>query len=122
MQTLAARTPVVLSGVDYSPGRRFVVLGRGAMLSGWVHDASGSRHWTVHLTPGDVITSTGFGFGDGTGFTPGFGVEWSSEESDAAGAVHVQLSPDRGGPWAHQPREGCLRPLDEEAEAALGDA
>lgn len=111
MLTLPARTATVLSGVDYSPGRRFVVLAHDARLSGWVHDADGTRHWTQRLQPGDVLTCTGFGFGDGTGFTPGFGVEWESEASAAAGAVHVQLTPDQGGPWAHHPCDGMLGSL-----------
>lgn len=109
--TLPGRTAAVLSGVDYAPGRRFVVLERQARLSGWVHADGVSSHWSQVLGPGDVLTCTGHGFGDGTGFTPGFGIEWTSEASIAAGAVHGQLSPDQGGPWAHHPRDGVLRPL-----------
>ena len=112
MQTLPARTATVLSGVDYSPGRRFVVVAPDARLSGWVHGPDGVRHWTQQLQPGEVIICTGFGFGDGTGFTPGFGVEWESAASAAVGAEHVQLSPDQGGPWAHHPCAGMLRSVD----------
>lgn len=114
-QTLPERTATILSDVDYSPGRRFVVVARHALLTGWVHRGGATTHWSQRLSPGDVLTCTGFGFGDGTGFTPGFGVEWSSAASEAAGAVHVQLSPDQGGPWAHHPRAGFLVPLGPEA-------
>jgi hypothetical protein len=117
-ETLIARTAHRLSGIDYAPGEKFTVIAEGASLIGWTPTQDACEAWTQQLHVGDLIECTGFGFGDGRGFTPGFGVEWSSAVAHAARAFHVTVSPDQGGPWAHHPVGGFLRPVSSAERAA----
>lgn len=108
-----------LSGIEYTPGARFTVIAEGARLTGWAPIQDASESWSQQLHVGDILECTGFGFGDGRGFTPGFGIEWSSDAAHAARAFHVTFSPGQGGTWAHHPVDGFLVRADiAEASAA----
>jgi len=102
------RNAHTIEGVTYAPGARFRVVKEGARLSGWVPIRGGSRGWRQDLHVGDVIECTGFGRGMGS--DPGYGVEFVSEESKAAGAFHVDFFPAAGGIWSYHPAEGFIEP------------
>jgi hypothetical protein len=96
-----------IGGVTYAPGARFRVVAEGVKLSGWV--CSGPYSWSgwgQDLKPGDVITCTGFGAD--TGSDPGYGVQFTSEASIAAGAGGCDVRPMAGGMFDYRPAPGLL--------------
>ena len=107
------RSAATFDGVDYAPGRRFRVVREGLRLDGWV----ASRHpgasdgWTQELHPGDILTCTGYG--PGSGGDPGYGVEFTSEQSEAAGAFHCDIWPMHGDVFSYRPPPGFLEPVTE---------
>jgi hypothetical protein len=50
--------------------------------------------------------------GEGMGSDPGFGVEFTTEQSLAARASHCDIYPFVGGLWAYRPPPGYLEPLE----------
>lgn len=103
------RRTVTYDGLTYAPGARFRLLTAGR-LSGQVCDGPRSwRGWAQELRPGDIVTCTGYG--PGWGSDPGYGVEFTTPESEAAGATHCDLSPGVLYPFGYRPRPGVLEPV-----------
>jgi hypothetical protein len=102
------RRTVTYDGIEYAPGRRFRVIRDGLKLTGMVHGENpGSfRGWSQQLNTGDIITCTGFG--PGLGGDPGYGVEWTTPEAEAAGAVHVDMKPQFFVPFGYRPHPGSV--------------
>jgi hypothetical protein len=105
-----------LDGVTYAPGARFRVIGDGATLDGLEPMPGGYQSWRQPLRPGDVLTCTGYG--PSYGGDPGYGVEFTSAESEAAGACHCKVRPMAGGMFDYHPAPGLIEPDD----AAAGTA
>jgi hypothetical protein len=106
------RRTVTYDGVEYRPGRRFRVVAE-ATLDGLVHSPdhrSAWDGWRQQLKPGDILTCTGFGAGWDS--DPGFGVEFTSAQSEEAGAVHCDVNPMICVPFGYRPRPGILEPAD----------
>jgi hypothetical protein len=101
-------------GIEYWPGRRFVVAQTGAYLSGMVPVL---RHaWETRsrsLAVGEEIECAGYG--PGWGGDPGYGVHWCDSEMQFA-----EFHPQHGGMFAFRPTPGWVRPAaytPEEAQA-----
>lgn len=104
-----SRRAVTYDGITYAPGARFTVAVDGARLSGWQCDGpSAWRGWSQPLSRGDVLTCTGYG--SGLGADPGYGVEFTSAASEAAGAFHCEVLPGVFSPVAYRPVPGVLAP------------
>jgi hypothetical protein len=110
------RRAVTYDDVSYTPGSKFRVIGTGATLDGWVPELGASRGWRQLLRPGDLLTCTGYG--PGLGGDPGYGVEFTSPESEAAGAFHCDVQPTTGGAFTSRPAAGLLEPADSEVRGA----
>jgi hypothetical protein len=110
------RRAAIYDGVTYAPGARFRVVREGATLDGWVAElAGGCRGWRQRLRPGDLLTCTGDG--PGLGADPGHGVEFTSAQSEAAGAFHCEVRPMTGGAFTSRPAPGLLEPAGAEASS-----
>jgi hypothetical protein len=96
-------------GTTYTPGATFRVVRAGAQLTGWVAVPGASQGWVQALAVGDVLTCTGFG--PGIGADPGFGVEFTTDRSEAAGAFHCEFRPSTGGACSYHPAPGYLEPV-----------
>lgn len=108
----AARNEVTIDDVTYKPGGKFRVIAEGATLNGWApHPTGGHVGWRQELHVGDVITCTGFG--PGWGGDPGYGVEFTSEQSTAARASHCDVFPSSGSVFRFHPAAGYLEPIDD---------
>ena len=110
------RRAISLDGVTYAPGERFRVIAEGAVLDGLVPARGSYKSWRQQLRPGDILTCTGYG--PGFGGDPGYGVEFTSAGSEAAGAFHCQVRPVAGGALDYRPARGLLQP--DEAAAGPG--
>jgi hypothetical protein len=110
------RRAVTCDGVTYTPGSRYRVIDEGAALVGWVPELDGYSGWRQQLRAGDLLTCTG----DGPGFggDPGYGVEFTSPESEAAGAFHCDVQPTAGGVFSSRPAAGMLEPAGAEVDNA----
>lgn len=108
MALYTERSARKIGDVMYAPGTKFKVVVEGLRLSGYVptqwHGASDG--WSQQLQPGDILTCTGFG--PGLGSDPGFGIEFTSEESERVRAYHCSVRPESGGPWGYHPRPGTV--------------
>lgn len=103
------RRAVTYEGVEYAPGARFRVIANGCTLDGmkpWEGQSSAWEGWRQPLQIGDTLTCEGFG--PGFGSDPGYGVEWSTEQSRSVTAVHCEFRPMTGGMWAYRPAPGYL--------------
>ena len=106
------RRAALFDGVEYAPGKRFRVIAEGCSLHGMVVMGPGwNQGWKQTLYVGDVIECTGFG--QGWGSDPGYGVEWTSEESKAANAHSVDFYPEVGIPFLCHPRPGFIEEVPE---------
>jgi hypothetical protein len=104
------RVSRAFDGLVYAPGARFRVVAEGGRLSGWASSGRSSwSGWSQQLHVGDVIVCTGFGAGWGS--DPGFGVEFTSEVSAAAGVGSCEFYPSDGGAWSYRPPVGFLEPV-----------
>jgi hypothetical protein len=111
------RREFVQDGIRYAPEVKFRVVKEGLRLNGMTPIVGGMSGWSQTLKVGDVLTCTGFG--PGWGGDPGYGVEFTTEESIAARASHCDLWPSTGGPFGYRPKPGYLEPLDsDEAQEA----
>jgi hypothetical protein len=109
--TIHTRTATTIDGVEYAPGTKFRVTKEGARLSGYApYGLGASISWRQDLHVGDVVTCTGFG--PGWGSDPGYGVEFTTEQSEAAGASHCDVWPGAGGLWNFHPAPSYLEPLE----------
>lgn len=106
------RRTATYDGISYAPGALFRVTAAGARLSGWTPIHGGAAGWSQDLEPGDLLTCTGHG--QGMGADPGYGVEFTSAESEGAGAFHCTVQPMTGGPFSYRPVPGILVPADSE--------
>lgn len=110
------RRATTCDGTVYAPGGRFRVLAAGAYLDGMVAESgyrtSAWRGWRQDLSPGDIVTCTGFGAG--WGGDPGYGVEFTSEQSEAAFAGNCMLYPMAGSIFNYHPAPGVLEPVTDE--------
>lgn len=104
------RRTVTWDGVTYAPGARFRVISEGVTLDGMVPEPGGYRGWRQQLRPGDVVTCTGYG--PGWGGDPGYGVEFTTAESEAARACHCEIRPMAGGLFNFRPAPGLLQAED----------
>lgn len=104
------RRAVTYDGVTYAPGARFRVIREGVILEGMVPERGGYAGWQQHLQPGDVVTCTGY--------SPGWGVEFTSAESATARARNCEIRPPAGGAFEYHPAAGLLAPADDVEEAA----
>lgn len=85
------------------------------MVPSW----SGASSWKQQLRPGEELTCTGWGLGFGS--DPGYGVEFTSAESEAARAINCHINPMVGGIADYRPASGVLTSVDA-AEDAVGSA
>jgi hypothetical protein len=106
------RTPARFDGIDYAPGRKFRVIREGLTLTGHTAIIGGAQGWEQVLHIGDILTCTGYG--PGSGGDPGYGVEFTSEHSEAARAFHCDIWPMYGGEFGYRPPPGSV-------EAAAGE-
>ena len=109
------RRAVTYDGVTYVPGSRYRVIGGRATLDGWIPELGGSRGWRQQLRPGDLLTCTGNG--PGFGGDAGYCVEFTSPESEAAGAFDCEVQPTAGGVFSSRPAAGLLEPADAEVHS-----
>jgi hypothetical protein len=109
------RSAATFDGTDYAPGRKFRVARDGLTLTGYTPVRGGAQEWRQALQVGDILTCTGYG--PGFGGDPGYGVEFTSEQSEAARAFHCDISPMNGGPFGCRPPVGSLEPADAGGEA-----
>lgn len=116
---MTTRRSVTFDGVDYAIGARFEVVRDGLWIDGMIAGAWPNSHqmWRQSLEVGDVLTC--LGYGPGFGSDPGYGVEFDTEKSRAAGAYNCDVHPPIGGIFAYRPSPGALRPLP--AETGDGD-
>ena len=114
------RRAVVYDGVTYAPGAVFRVISEQAVLAGWVAGLGGCSGWRQQLRSGDVLTCTGDG--PGLGADPGYGVEFTSADSEAAGAFHCEVWPMTGGAFASRPAPGLIEPGDARPERVTREA
>jgi hypothetical protein len=108
------RRAVTYDGVRYEPGGKFRVATEDATLDGM--KCAGPYAWDgwrQRLRPGDVLTCTGYGAGWGS--DPGYGVEFTTPESEAAGAFHCDVHPGVVVPFGYRPRPGVLEPVSPDA-------
>lgn len=98
-------------GIDYVPGRKFRVVAEGVRLVGWTAIQGGARGWSEALPVGAVVTCKGYGASMGS--DPGYGIEFTSDAAQEAGAFHIELHPSDGGMWNFHPRTGILEALPE---------
>jgi hypothetical protein len=104
---LPGRTTVERDGLVYAPGARFKVARKGMHLFGMVPSGPAAwKGWSQELRPGDILTCTGYG--PGFGADPGYGVEFTTPESEAAGADHCDVHPSHGGVWCYRPVPGGI--------------
>lgn len=103
------RTSVTFDGIQYAPGKQFRVIAEGLTLSGMTPMPGGARGWSQKLEPGDILTCTGYGAGWGS--DPGYGVEFTSEQSEAARAFCCDVFPHDGGLWDYRPPAGSVVPV-----------
>ena len=107
------RSTVAYDGVIFAPGATFRVVRDGLSLSGMVYAGrSAWGGWKQDLHVGDTLTCTGFG--RGWGGDPGYGVEFTTEASQTAGATHCDAHPAAGGVWSYHPAPGYLEPMPDE--------
>ncbi len=110
------RHATTCDGTVYAPGAKFRVLVRGAYLDGMVPEpgyrTSAWGGWRQDLNPGDIVTCTGYGAG--WGGDPGYGVEFTSERSEADGAIHCEIRPSAGSIFDYHPAPGVLEPVTDE--------
>jgi hypothetical protein len=111
---MTRREMTALDGTVYAPGARFLVVRVGARLEGWVPVPGAVGGWDQSLSVGDTLTCTGFG--PGMGADPGYGVEFTSAESEAASAFHCDFRPSVGGTWRYHPAPGYLEPITENTD------
>jgi hypothetical protein len=111
--TPSERRAATFDGVTYAPGTRFRAIRAGVTLDGMVPERGGYGGWRQQLQPGDVVTCTGYG--PGWGGDPGYGVEFTSTESEAARACHCEIRPMAGGVFDYHPAAGLIEPIDDEA-------
>lgn len=110
------RRAVTYEGIEYAPGRKYRVRVTGAWLDGMITAGpSAWQGWRQDLQPGDILTCTGYG--PGFGSDPGFGVEFTSEQSEIDEAFHCEVRPMAGGIWNYHPAPGVVEPVPEEAVA-----
>lgn len=104
------RQPATYDGVTYAPGSRFRVIATGVTLDGMRSEGRGAwGGWRQELTPGDIVTCTGYG--PGWGGDPGYGVEFTTDESEAAHACNCEIKPSTGTIFDYRPAPGLLEPL-----------
>jgi hypothetical protein len=104
------RSERTIDGVTYTPGATFRVSKAGAKLTGLTPSGGSSLSgWGQPLQVGDVLTCTGYG--PGWGGDPGYGIEFTSEQSIASGAIHCAVWPTAGGPFNYRPAPGYLDPI-----------
>lgn len=109
---LHSRREMTFDGVVYAPDAKFRVVREGAHLDGRVSiGMSAFQGWRQDLHVGDVVTCTGFG--RGFGGDPGYGVEFTSEQSTAARASHCDVFPSSGSVFRFHPAAGYLEPIDD---------
>lgn len=118
---MRTRTTVTYDGMEFAPGAQFIVI-KPCLLHGMTTTGpSAWSYWSQDLAPGDVVTCLGHGMGWGS--DPGFGVEFTSPESEAASAAHCEISPSAGTQWSLHPVAGLLVPRqakgDEHERSAL---
>ncbi len=113
---MTGRSTRTFGGVEYAPGSQFIVTGAGVRLSGYTAIRGGSRGWGQELKPGDRVTCRGAGYGAGA--DPGYGIEFTTPEAEAAGAFHCEIWPSAGGPFAFRPAPGTLMPADSKLAGA----
>jgi len=106
------RSTASYDGITYAPGTRFRVVREGLTLHGLTAEASAYRGWSQKLSPGDVLTCTGYG--PGWGGDPGYGIEFTTSESIAAGAINCDVMPSVGGRYAFRPPAGSVEPEEKE--------
>jgi hypothetical protein len=103
------RTARTYDGIEYAPGRQFRVIAEGLRLYGVIPDGpSAWRSWAQDLRPGDIVTCTGYG--PGFGSDPGYGVEFTTSESEQAHAGACEIRPSVGGIFGYRPAPGALEP------------
>jgi hypothetical protein len=110
------RSAATFDGIDYAPGRKFRVGRERLKLTGYTPVRGGADGWEQVLHAGDILTCTGYG--PGIGGHPGYGVEFTSQQSEAAGAFHCDIWPMNGSLFDHRPPAGSLEPAD----GATGEA
>lgn len=110
---LHSRREMTFDGVVYAPDAKFRVVREGAHLDGRVSiGMSAFQGWRQDLHVGDVVTCTGFG--RGFGGDPGYGVEFTSERSQAEGAFACEITPSAGGTFDYRPAPGYLEPITDD--------
>jgi hypothetical protein len=104
------RRTVTYDGITYAPGAQYRVITEGVTLDGMISEGRGAYGgWQQHLQPGDLLTCTGFG--PGWGADPGYGVEFTSAESEAARAFNCEVKPSAGSIFSYHPKAGVLEPV-----------
>lgn len=113
------RTPATFGGIDYAPGRKFRVTREGLTLTGHTAVIGGAQGWQQVLHAGDILTCTGYG--PGCGGDPGYGVEFTSQQSEAARAFHCDIWPMNGGVFGYRPPAGSVEPAGDNGGEAESD-
>jgi hypothetical protein len=113
------RTPATFDGIDYAPGRKFRVTREGLTLTGHTAVTGGAQEWQQVLHAGDILTCTGYG--PGFGGDPGYGVEFTSQQSEAARAFHCDIWPMHGDEFGYRPPVGSVEPADDDGGEAETD-
>jgi hypothetical protein len=114
------RSAATFDGIDYAPGRKFRVTREGLTLTGYTAVRGGADGWEQVLHAGDILTCTGYG--PGSGGDPGYGVEFTSRQSETARAFHCAIWPMTGSVFEYRPPAGFLEPADDDSGAAAADA
>ena len=109
------RSAATFDGIGYAPGRKFCVTRVGLRLTGHTPVIGGAHGWQQVLQVGDILTCTGYG--PGFGGDPGYGVEFASQQSEAAGAFHCYIWPMHGTLFDYRPPAGSLEAADDDGEA-----
>ncbi|SRR6266536_2322690 len=105
------RRSVTFDGTEYAPGATYRVMVTGLKLHGMINAGpSAWGMWSQDLQPGDILTCTGYGAGFGG--DPGYGVEFTSEASETAGAFHCDVSPQAGDVFSYRPPPRSLERQD----------
>ncbi len=113
------RRPATFDGIDHAPGRKFRAACEGLKLTGHTPVRGGAQGWEQVVHVGDILTCTGYG--PGFGGDPGYGVEFTSQRSEAAGAFHCDIWPMHGTLFSYRPPPGSLEPADDDGGEAESD-
>jgi hypothetical protein len=105
------RGAATFDGIHYAPGRKFRVAREGLTLTGHTPVRGGADGWEQVLHVGDILTCTGYG--PGIGGDPGYGVEFTSQKSEAAGAFHCDIWPPSGSVFDYRPPAGSVAAADD---------